>query len=399
MVRETVPSPLGPPPAQSPLQAAGRIAPLASSLAERTERERELAPELLGELAAGGLMRMCLPRSIGGPECAPAEMVLALEELSRGDGAVGWCAMIASTSSLLGGYLEPGVAARIYGDPASVMGGVFAPRGRAEPRAGGYLLSGRWPFASGVQHSDWLLGGAVVDAPHGGQAPGEGGGAPEARLMVMPAASIQIIDTWSVSGLRGTGSHDMAVSDELVPAERTVSLSTEAPRHPGPLYCFPLFGLLSVGIAAVSLGIARGAIEDIIRLAGARTPSGSSRPMAQRSTVQVEVARAEAMLRAARALVLEEAASAWAAATETGRISTEGRLGLRLAATHATQTAAEVATAMYRAGGGSSIYETSPLQRRFRDANVATQHMMVAPATFELTGRLLLGVPTDTSQL
>jgi len=117
--------------------------------------------------------------------------------------------------------------------------------------------------------------------------------------MVMPAASIEIIDTWSVSGLRGTGSHDMAVSGELVPAERTVSLATEPPRHPGPLYCFPLFGLLSLGIAAVALGIARGAIEDIAELAGTRTPTGSSRPMAQRATVQAEVARAEAMLRAA----------------------------------------------------------------------------------------------------
>jgi alkylation response protein AidB-like acyl-CoA dehydrogenase len=383
--------------AESPVRAAARIAPHAASLAERIEHERALPPELLGELLDAGLLSMCLPCVLGGREAEPREMALALEQLARGDGASAWCAMIASTSSLLGAFLPAAEAARIYAGGRAVTGGVFAPRGHAQRREDGFLVSGRWSFVSGVGHCAWVMGGCVV---HDGEQPELlPGGGPDVRLMLMPIESVEVIDTWSVAGLRGTGSHDIAVADLLVPAERAVSLFSDRPLHPGPLYAFPLFGLLALGIAAVALGIARGAIEDLVELAGGKTPSGSAKPLAARATVQAEVARAEAALRAARALLLEEAAASWAAAASGGPIDTERRLGLRLAATHATRTSATVATAMYEAGGGTSIYDSCPLQRRFRDAHVATQHMMVAPTSWELTGRLLLGLPTDTAQL
>jgi len=384
-------------PTESPLAAALRLAPQAAALAEQIERERALPAELRSELTDAGLFALCLPRALGGREAQPAEMVRAVEELARGDGATAWCAMIASTSSLLGAYLPEEDARVIYEQGRGVTGGVFAPRGRAERRDGGYLVSGRWPFASGVHHCDWMGGGCVVydgDRPELLE-----NGSPDVRMMLMPIASVEVIDTWSVSGLRGTGSHDMAVEDELVPAARAISLFTDTPRHEGALYSFPLFGLLAAGVAAVALGIARGAIEDLVALAAAKTPLASSRSLAQRPGTQAEVARAEASLRAARALVLEEAAGAWAAAQAGEPMSVAHRAGLRLAASHATSSAAEVVSAMYHAGGGTSIYETSPLQRRFRDVHVATQHMMVAAASWELTGRLLLGQPADTWQL
>jgi alkylation response protein AidB-like acyl-CoA dehydrogenase len=191
----------------------------------------------------------------------------------------------------------------------------------------------------------------------------------------------------------------MAATALLVPSERGISLLTDAPRHPGALYAFPLFGLLSIGIAAVALGIARGAVADFLELAGAKTPAGGRRTLAERSTVQAELARAETTLRAARGLVLDEVEQAWEAAQGGGAISDQRRAGLRMAASYATDVAAEVTTAMYHAAGGSSIYDSSPLQRRFRDVHVATQHAMVAPTTWELTGRLLLGLATDTTQL
>lgn len=383
--------------AESPVQAAARIAPHAASLAERIEHERALPPELLGELLDAGLLSMCLPGVLGGREAEPREMALALEQLARGDGASAWCAMIASTSSLLGAFLPAAEAARIYAGGRAVTGGVFAPRGHAQRREDGFLVSGRWSFVSGVGHCAWVMGGCVV---HDGEQPELlPGGGPDVRLMLMPIESVEVIDTWSVVGLRGTGSHDIAAADLLVPAERAVSLFSDRPLYPGPLYAFPLFGLLALGIAAVALGIARGAIEDLVELAGGKPPSGSAKPLAARATVQAQVARAEAALRAARALLLEEAAASWAAAASGGPIDTERRLGLRLAATHATRTSATVATAMYEAGGGTSIYDSCPLQRRFRDAHVATQHMMVAPTSWELTGRLLLGLPSDTAQL
>lgn len=384
-------------PAETPLQAAKRIAPLAGACAEQIEQERALPAELLAELRNAGLMRMCLPRTLGGGEVEPVVMIEALEELARCDGATSWCAMIASTSSLLGAYLPEEQAQLIYRGGSAITGGVFAPRGRAERSEDGFLVSGRWSFLSGVQHCDWVMGGCIV---HGAEGPELlAGGGPDVRLMLMPIDSVEVIDTWSVAGLRGTGSHDIAVSELFVPASRAVSLFSDHPLVAGALYSFPLFGLLASGIASVALGIARAAIEDLIALAAAKTPAGSSKSLAQRAVLQSELAHAEASQRAARALLLEQARSAWESAAGNEPISVDQRLGLRLAASHATEVSAAVVTAMYHAGGGSSIYDMSPLQRRFRDVHVATQHMMVAPPSWELTGRLLLGLESDTSQL
>ncbi len=154
-----------------------------------------------------------------------------------------------------------------------------------------------------------------------------------------------------------------------------------------------------MGVAAVALGIARGAMDDLVTLAGGKTPTGSLKPLAQRASVQADVSRAEASLRAGSALLLGEARRASAAAQAGQEMTREHRMSLRLAATYAIGQAADAVNLMYNAGGGTSIYDESPLQRRFRDVHVATQHMMVGPATLELTGRMLLGLPTDTGQL
>jgi alkylation response protein AidB-like acyl-CoA dehydrogenase len=379
------------------LGAAARLAPVAAEHAAQIEHDRGLPAELREELLAAGLMNLCLPSALGGVEADPREFVLALEELASGDGATAWCAMIASTSSLLAAYLPEQEARAVYGGGRTISGGVFAPRGRATRCAEGFRVSGRWSFVSGIAHCDWLMGGCLVmDGEEPELLPG---GGPDVRLMLMAREQVQLIDTWSVSGLRGTGSHDMEVHDLLVPAGRSASLLGEHPWPPGPLYAFPLFGLLALGIAAVALGVGRAAIADLLDLAAGKTPFGSARTLAQRSTVQAQVARAEASLRAARALMQSAVADAWAQALAGEAISTERRLGLRLAATHATSAAADAARSMYELGGGSSIYDSSPLQRRFRDAHVATQHMMVAPSTWELSGRILLGLPTDVTQL
>jgi alkylation response protein AidB-like acyl-CoA dehydrogenase len=222
---------------------------------------------------------------------------------------------------------------------------------------------------------------------------------PVPRLMLAPASDFTIHDTWHTMGLRGTGSHDIELDAVHVPRERSASLISDRPTAPGPLYAFPVFGLLAMAIGATSLGMARGAIDDIVAIAGARTPTGSSRTLAQRPTAQAEVAAAEARLRAARALLHETIDEAWQEASATGEVGIPHRTALRMAATHAATTGAEVTGAAYRLGGGSAVYETSPLPRRFRDANTATQHMLVAPSTWELAGRLLLGVSTDTAQL
>ena len=373
----------------SELEAVAALAPRVRAAAGETERARRLPAELVAALAEAGVFRMLVPRTLGGGEVDPATMVRVLETIARADGAAGWSAMIGATSGVASAYLPEDAAHAIYGDANAITGGAFAALGRARAVDGGYQVRGRWPFASGCEHCTWLMGGCVLD-----DRPPE-----EARLALFPASAARIVDTWTVAGLRGTGSHDIAVDDVFVPAAHTFSLVTDRPRHASPLYAFPVFGLLALGIAAVALGIARAAIDDLVELAAAKRPTGSRRLLADRPMVQAEVAEAEATLAAARAFVFAAIGDAWDAARERAAIDLAHRARLRLAATHATRSAARAVDRMWEAGGGTVVYATSPLERRFRDVHVATQHTLVAPATLELGGRILLGREADTAML
>jgi indole-3-acetate monooxygenase len=372
---------------------AERVAALARELAATTERERALPAALLDELRATGLMRAGAPAALGALEAPPASTLLGAETIARGDASVGWCVSIAATSSLLSAYLPEAGAAEIFGDPQTIAAGVWAPRGKAVPVDGGVKVSGRWSFCSGISHSRWLFAGCVLEDP---SARSEG---PMLRVVALPTTELEILDTWHTSGLRGTGSHDALAHDLFVPGDHVLSLMGASPRVDTPLYRFPVFGFFALSIAAAALGNARGAIDDLSELAAGKTAQGSSRVLAERPATQAAVGEAEAALRAARALYYQAIEEAWEAAQQDGPVSVSLRLGLRLAATHAVRTSADVAGAMYDLGGGSSIYETSPLQRRFRDAHAATAHFQVNPAIWELTGKVLLGLPARTEQL
>jgi alkylation response protein AidB-like acyl-CoA dehydrogenase len=372
------------------IEAVRSLAPGIHDRAERIERERRLPSDLVADLREAGVFRLCVPRALGGVEADPATLLAVLEELAYADGSTGWCAMIGATCGLMSAYLPGAEARAIYGaSPDVVTAGVFAPAGRAVRENAHYRVTGRWRFASGCQHADWLMGGCVV----------RDGDAPQARMVFFPASDAEVIDTWTVSGLCGTGSHDIAVRDLAVPVTRSVAPSHEPPVAEGALYAFPLFGLLALGIAAVGLGIARRARDDFITLAGGKTPAGGRRTLAERSAVQAQLAEAEATRASAQAFLREVVDAAWAEARAGGRIDVPARTRLRLAATHAATAAARAVDVVYTAAGGTAIYTDSPLQRAFRDVHVVTQHMMVAQPTWELTGRLLLGLETDTSLL
>ena len=371
------------------IDAVRALEPRIRAAANEIETRRRVPLELVHALADVGVFRLCIPRGLGGIEAHPALLLDVIESIAAADGSTGWCAMIGATSGIVSAYLPERVARDVYADPRAITGGVIAPLGTAVAAGDGFRVSGRWPFASGSEHCTWLMGGAIV----------RDGGPPRARMMLFPASEVRIVDTWDVSGLRGTGSHDMVVDDVHVPGERSVSLVDDRPRATGTLYAFPVFGLLALGIAAVAVGIARAAIDELVRLAREKTPQGSRRTLADRGVVQAQVAEAEALVRSGRALVRDAIAEAWRAAETAGDLAPRERAGLRLAATHATTSAARATDLVYTAGGGTSVYATSPLQRCFRDVHVATQHAMVAGATWELTGRILLGLETDTSQL
>lgn len=361
------------------------------------EQARRLPNDLACKFADAGLYRITVPRAFGGAEVSPAAFLGMLEALAEADASAGWCLMIGTTTALNGAYLPADVAATIFGQANVITGGVFAPLGKAIREGDNYRVSGRWPWASGSQNCDWLSGGCVVIED--GKPKLLANGMPDSRMMLFPANKAVLHDTWHTSGMCGTGSLDMEVTDLMVPASHAVSLITDRPREPGPLYAFPVFGLLAMGISAVALGNARGAINELIDLAGAKRPTGSRKVLAERPVVQAEVAQAEAKLRGARAFLFEATEEAWADAQATGAISAEKRAALRLAATHMTHTAAAVVDVMYTHAGGTPVYNKSSLQRRFRDAHVMTQHMMIAPPTWELAGRVLLGLETDTSTL
>ncbi|MFI5800960.1 acyl-CoA dehydrogenase family protein [Streptomyces sp. NPDC051677] len=372
--------------------AADRIRLQAEAAAVENDRGRRLVPELAKTLRESGLMRCGAPESLGGTQTSPSVSLATAETIARGDAATGWCVSIALTSSLLAAYLPPEGASELLGAPDSVAAGVWAPKATARPVDGGVVVSGRWSFCSGITHADSFFGGCLL-----GSGP-DGDGKPVLRIVGIPVEQLEVLDTWHTSGLRGTGSHDVVAKDVFVPSRRILSL-TDRPVVDAPLYRFPVFGYFALAVAAVALGNARGAIEDLLDLAGRKVPTGSRRTLAERPATQAALAQAEAALRAARALFYSSIDDAWHAANTDDGVSLGLRTDLRLAATHAARTSAEVVRAMYDLGGGSAIYEDSPLQRRFRDASAITAHIQVAPTTWEITGRILLGVPTNADNL
>jgi alkylation response protein AidB-like acyl-CoA dehydrogenase len=379
------------------VDVARDLAPMVASRAAEAEAARRLPADLARTLASAGLFRMTVPRDFGGGETDARTFFDVLETLGTADAATSWCTMIASTSALAAAWLPPHHAETMFSRPDGISGGVFAPLGRAVAEGDSFSVSGRWAWASGSANCDWLLGGAMII--ENGEIRRLANGAPDHRMMFFEAKDVALIDTWEASGMRGTGSGDMAVENVRIPADRSVSFFTDRPRSQAPLYAFPPFGLLALGIAAVASGNALAALADVKELAGAKKAQGSSRTLAERGTVQAAFAEASAALDAARALAHAAIAAAWDEAQRTAEIGLEPRARLRMAATHLTRTAARVLDSCWDIAGGTAVYARHPLQRRWRDAHVATQHIMVAPATLELTGRVALGLPTDASAL
>lgn len=379
------------------IENAKQLAEQINTRSADIEQARRLPADIAQSIAEAGLFRMLIPASLGGLQCHPGTVIEAIEAISRANASAGWCTMIAATTGVSAAYLQPAIAAAIFSPPALITGGVFAPMGKAIVDGDGYRLSGHWNWASGSANCDWLLGGAMV--MENDQLKRNADGSPLALQFLFPAEQATLQDTWHVTGLVGTGSGDMLVDNLYVPATHSLSLAADKPVASGPLYAFPVFGLLAMGIAAVSLGNARAAIDDLKELARGKKSQGSSKTLADRATSQSQLAQAEATLGSARAFLFDAVHKAYAAAENNGSIALDIRANVRLAATYAVRQCADVTRSMYDLGGGSAVFLSSPLQRRMRDAHVATQHMMVAPQSYELVGRVGFGLDTDSTFL
>jgi len=361
------------------------------------ETARRLPQDIARRFAVAGFYRMAVPAALGGHEASPQQISAVIEALAQADGSAAWCVMIGATTGLTAAYLHPDAAAQIYGtDPNTITAGVFAPMGTAAVDGDVATVNGRWAWGSGSHNAQWIFGGARLLAD-GAPVVGDDG-RPRTQMFAMPARALTLHDNWDPCGLAGSGSSDFEACDVRVPMQFAADI-TRPPALHTPLYAFPVFGLLALGIASVATGLARQSIDAVIALAAGKVPQGSRKTLAMRPQAQAELAQGEAELRSASAFLEDAVGAAWEAACATGTISIAQRCDLRLAATHATTASARVVDRMYLLGGGSSVHRSSPLQRAFRDVHVATQHMMTAPATWELTGLLLFGLDTDVTTL
>lgn len=372
--------------AREVLVAVDRLAPSLAARAEEIEAGRRVPPDLIGELAAARVFRLLRPPTHGGLGADLADAMRVYEALARADASVGWTAMIGSGSWVDLAALPGEAFDELFaGAPDAITAGVFNPTGSIARADGGYRVSGRWGFASGCEHADVIYGNCVE---------GVVDGAPRLRVAVLPAAAVVIEDTWTVSGLRGTGSHHFHVDPVVVPARWTLDPLADASGLDAPIVRVPPPALFALAIASVAVGCAQGALDDILAVAD-RVPLLRSRPLATDPTFHLELAVADTELRAARALIHETAVGVWDAAARAAELTPPHRARIRAAAAWTARRAAEVVRSAYRAGGGGALYSASPLQRRLRDIDALTQHFLVRGDTLTTAGAVLAGQDLD----
>jgi alkylation response protein AidB-like acyl-CoA dehydrogenase len=355
------------------------------------EGARELPADLIDDLTAAGCFRMFVPRSHGGLELDLSSSLEIFEALAKADGSTGWTAMIGAEAALLLALLPRKRFDAVYTDgPDLKCAGSVTPGGEAKVIDGGFEVSGRWPFASGCLHSQWLIGNCVV-IENGRVRPGPSPAIPETRFVTFRTEQAKVLDTWRALGLRGTGSSDIALERMRISDDDTFDRFSGKPSIPGPLYMAstPQF---SLHIASVGIGIAQHAIDDTISLAGSQKRRlFAQAALADTPLFQHNLARAEVSLRAARSLIRREADSFWDNLNAGNPPGLSEQIQPSATAAWATATAAAVVEICYAAGGGTALYDSSPLQRHLRDIRTLTQHIGVADGWFTRAGAVLLG--------
>jgi alkylation response protein AidB-like acyl-CoA dehydrogenase len=385
----TIDLPRGTTDADDILEAVRDLVAMVVTRGDEIEQARRLPPDLVDRLRQAGCFRSLVPRRLGGAGAELSTHLRMLKELARADGSVGWTVMIGSLAPVILGMASADTFDELYGDGPDLIGaGAFNPTGVATPVDGGYRVSGRWAFASGCQHADWFIGHCVVDD----------GRMPPLRMMLVPAANVRIIDTWTTVGLCGTGSHDFVLDGVFVPDHHTFSVF-EGGGMEGPCGRIPELQLSSLAIASVATGIAGGALTEVTTLATGKVPMFTGATLAANPLFRFRLGEADAHLRAAQALLDAEVDSVWATAVAGHEPAPGERARARGAATWITMACADVVDIAYSLGGGSSVYSSSPLQRRLRDVKALTQHFAVKPDILTLAGAVLAGEDVDLSFL
>lgn len=371
------------------------LALLIRAHASGAEANRRMAPEVMSAIVDTGLLRMWVPRALGGAEMDPNESLDVMENLARIDAATGWVVSNCVFIATLYQFLPPPVFERLLGDPGAVTCGSFVPPGSARATEDGYLVSGNWTFGSAAHYATSLVALTML-TDGGGLVLGENG-APISVLVFLDPKDVTLLDTWHTLGLRATGSTNFTVENLAVPRDHTFVLgpwdSKEGP-FAAPLYRLGLI-MDAVRIANVGVGIARGALDDFVALATDKTPAYTAILTADRATVQERVARAQALIQAGRHTLRATVAEGWEAVRDGGRITGPTCVPMGLASSFALDSAVKAVDLLHESAGSTAFRDESPIQRRFRDLQTLRQNAISSWSRYESLGKLILGRPSD----
>jgi alkylation response protein AidB-like acyl-CoA dehydrogenase len=375
---------------------ARALTPIIGAAAGQNEKERRIAPEIISAISDAGILHMLLPPSLGGGAADLVTYNQVIEIIAAADASTGWCLAQTLASSQSAGFLDPKIAREVFGATNAIIAwGPPAGLAKAVVIPGGYLVTGKWRFASGSANATWMGGHSTVFEADGA-ARLDASGRPVNRTMLFPKGSADIFDTWHVTGLRATASNDYQVHELFVPEAYTTWRDwTPDRREQGPLHNIPLLTLYGIGFSGVALGIARACLEAFMKLAETKKPGGglgSPNVLRDNAVVQSNVARATGRLKSARAYLLQMLEEIWDTSTTTGTFSLEQRALLRVAITGAMNESRKVVDFAYHSAGTTAIFEGSAFERRFRDMHTALAQGQAHLSNFESAGLALMGI-------
>lgn len=373
-------------PLDSPAEHASALAALVRGRTAEIDAARRLPPDIADALRKSPLLRLLMPRKLGGDGGNWHAAIHAVEAVAAADGATGWSLMIGMVGNMLTGYIDEAEATALFKGATPYLAGVFEPRGIAKEieQSNAYRISGRWRFATGVHLSEWCFVGAFIRTSSG-----QG-----VRQFLVPRSDIAIHSNWDVFGLSGTGSDDIELKNAEVAAARSFAFGDSAWPEDA-LWRIPFFSVAASLMGAAVLGIARSGMDFV--LANARASDTAIAGFGQNQCLEVEISTAEAKFRSARAYLQERVAALDAFAREGVTPDECERADIWLAAVHAVNTSADILDLLLTGSPASVIRRNYPLQQCWRDVRAACQHVLVNRRRFEAVGRVLLGAPANAS--
>ncbi|MBT3917624.1 MAG: acyl-CoA dehydrogenase [Rhodospirillaceae bacterium] len=355
------------------LAEAKRLAPIFRERALEAEKLRRLPDQSVADIVAVGLQRICQPKRFGGAELPWDALVEVSMELAKGCGSQAWVANVFAEHACHLGHFPDEAQHEVWDDdPETLISTSYAPSGTAERVEGGYKLSGRWGFSSGVNHASWIMLGVFIDNKKGAH--------PDHHLMLLPIAEVKILDSWETLGLAGTGSNDVEASEIIVPDHRVLDVSKILEQHsPGAevntaaLFKMPHLGFAQPALAGVTVGMAAGAVADFEAMLMSRKVRG--KPLAELTNLQLRLAEASAEVEAARLLALSTATDNMSIVSSGTMLSVADLARSRRNAAYAVKLAKSAVQRVFEATGGHGIYVSQPIQRAFRDVQAAASHI------------------------